>query len=224
MREMGADAIRYRVDYIMLPMRDGVRLATVVIRPRAEGRYPVLDDPQPVRGDVDPRAVPAAVQGAVRARLRADRPERARHRVVRGRVRVPDQDHAGRAGHPRLDRPRRTGRTGRPGCIGCSSTAENQLRLGAIGAPGAGRVRADELGLGDRRRARRGRIPGLLLPRRRPDAGDVGAVARAVRRPAAAEAACRGRRRRAGPHVPPVLGQRARTSGCRSTPRRWRSR
>ena len=47
-RDLGADAIRYRVDYIMLPMRDGVRLATVVIRPRAEGRYPDADDPQPV--------------------------------------------------------------------------------------------------------------------------------------------------------------------------------
>src|SRR5690348_3351820 len=41
-RELGADAIRYRVDYVMLPMRDGVRLATVVVRPRAEGRFPTL--------------------------------------------------------------------------------------------------------------------------------------------------------------------------------------
>ena len=41
-RELGADAIRYRVDYIMLPMRDGVRLATVVFRPRSDGRYPTL--------------------------------------------------------------------------------------------------------------------------------------------------------------------------------------
>ena len=39
---LGADTIRYRADYIMLPMRDGIRLATVVFRPRAEGRYPVL--------------------------------------------------------------------------------------------------------------------------------------------------------------------------------------
>src|ERR1700749_4678166 len=38
----GADTVRYRVDYVMLPMRDGIRLATVVFRPRAEGRYPVL--------------------------------------------------------------------------------------------------------------------------------------------------------------------------------------
>ena len=37
-RALGADTIRYRVDYLMLPMRDGVRLATVVIRPRAEGQ------------------------------------------------------------------------------------------------------------------------------------------------------------------------------------------
>ena len=41
-RAVGADTIRYRVDYIMLPMRDGIRLATVVFRPRAEGRYPTL--------------------------------------------------------------------------------------------------------------------------------------------------------------------------------------
>ena len=37
-RALGADTIRYRVDYIMLPMRDGILLATVVFRPRAEGR------------------------------------------------------------------------------------------------------------------------------------------------------------------------------------------
>ena len=33
-RALGADTARYRFDYHMLPMRDGVRLATVVIRPR----------------------------------------------------------------------------------------------------------------------------------------------------------------------------------------------
>ncbi len=41
-REKGADTVRYRVDYIMLPVRDGIRLATVVIRPKAQGRYPTL--------------------------------------------------------------------------------------------------------------------------------------------------------------------------------------
>ena len=41
-RALGADTIRYRVDHTMLPMRDGIRLATVVFRPRAEGRYPTL--------------------------------------------------------------------------------------------------------------------------------------------------------------------------------------
>ena len=33
-RALGADTARYRADYIMLPMRDGIRLATVVFRPR----------------------------------------------------------------------------------------------------------------------------------------------------------------------------------------------
>ena len=41
-RELGADAVRYLVEYLMLPMRDGVRLATVIIRPRAPGRYPAI--------------------------------------------------------------------------------------------------------------------------------------------------------------------------------------
>jgi uncharacterized protein len=41
-RAQGADTVRYRVDYIMLAMRDGIRLATVVIRPKPEGHYPAL--------------------------------------------------------------------------------------------------------------------------------------------------------------------------------------
>ena len=41
-RALGADAVRYRIDHIMLGMRDGIRLATVVIRPRAEGKRPAL--------------------------------------------------------------------------------------------------------------------------------------------------------------------------------------
>ncbi len=41
-RAKGADTVRYLIEYLMLPVRDGVRLATVVIRPRAEGRYPVF--------------------------------------------------------------------------------------------------------------------------------------------------------------------------------------
>ena len=38
-RALGADTVRYRVDYVMLAMRDGVRLATVVIRPCAPGQF-----------------------------------------------------------------------------------------------------------------------------------------------------------------------------------------
>ena len=41
-RSIGATSNRYLVDYIMLPMRDGVRLATVVIRPKADGQYPTV--------------------------------------------------------------------------------------------------------------------------------------------------------------------------------------
>jgi hypothetical protein len=41
-RAAGADTARYRIEYLMLPTRDGVRLATVVIRPKAEGAHPAL--------------------------------------------------------------------------------------------------------------------------------------------------------------------------------------
>ncbi len=41
-RERGATDERYRFDYRMVAMRDGARLATVVIRPRADTRVPTL--------------------------------------------------------------------------------------------------------------------------------------------------------------------------------------
>ena len=80
-RATGADAVRYRVDYLMVPMRDGVRLATVVIRPKAAGRYPAVMQPHPVRDDLV-RAPGGPVQAAVRGGLRVHPPERAGQRVV----------------------------------------------------------------------------------------------------------------------------------------------
>ena len=104
---------------------------------------------------------------------------------------------------------------GKVGLHGCSSTAENQLRLGAIGHPAltacvpmsSGSAIGDVPGVDG--------LPGQLLSRRRADAEDLGAVARTLRRAAPAEAAGRGRGRRAGPHLPSVLGQRARLPGAR---------
>lgn len=57
-RALGADTIRYRVDYIMLPMRDGIRLATVVVRPRAHGRYPTLLVRSPYAAGIPDQAKP----------------------------------------------------------------------------------------------------------------------------------------------------------------------
>ena len=64
-RGLGADAMRYRFDYVMLPMRDGVRLATVVIRPRAEGRYPTFMVRTPYAVDSVPRTVQVHAHRAV---------------------------------------------------------------------------------------------------------------------------------------------------------------
>lgn len=41
-QEMGATGDKYVIEYRMLPMQDAIRLATVVIRPRTEGRVPAL--------------------------------------------------------------------------------------------------------------------------------------------------------------------------------------
>ncbi len=131
-RALGADTIRYRVDYVMLPMRDGVRLATVVFRPRAEGRYPAIlvrspySAPSPTSSS---RCIPRSSR-----RTTCCHAERAWQRMVRGRLRVPDHHDRGRAGHSRLDRAREWS-NGKVGMHGCSSTAENQLKLAAIGHP-----------------------------------------------------------------------------------------
>jgi uncharacterized protein len=133
-RDLGADAVRYRVDYIMLPMRDGVRLATVVIRPRADGRYPALiirtpypetsisDQSKPIHKKQFENSYVLIVQNergtewsegdfGFLTNTTADAQDTLDW--------VSSQDWS----------------NGKVGLYGCSSTAENQLKLGAIGHP-----------------------------------------------------------------------------------------
>jgi hypothetical protein len=133
-RELGADAIRYRVDYIMLPMRDGVRLATVVIRPRAEGRYPtmMIRTPYPESLAHEPfrPMYKAQFENSYVIIVQNERgtewSEGDFGFLTRTTADAEDtldwisaQDWS----------------NGKVGLHGCSSTAENQLRLGAIGHP-----------------------------------------------------------------------------------------
>ena len=103
--------------------------------------------------------------------------------MVRRRIRLPDQDHAD--AQDTLDWiAAQDWSNGKVGLLGCSSTAENQLRLGAIGHPALTACVPMSSGAAVGSRSGRRRIAGLLLPRRRPDDQYLGAVARAIRRPA----------------------------------------
>ena len=112
-----------------MPMRDGVRLATDIYRPKnATGPVPIVFVKTPYNFNYwDVRnGVPADMTAALdrdQARLRLRRPERARPLLLRGQLR-----HPRRADDRRL---RRDGVAveavvvnGKVGATGCSSTAE----------------------------------------------------------------------------------------------------
>jgi hypothetical protein len=133
-RDLGADPVRYRVDYVMLPVRDGTRLATVIIRPRAAGRYPAVM----IRTPYPETSFPDQFKPVYRSHFRDG------YVVIVQNERGTEWSEG--------DFGFLTGTTadaadtldwvaaqdwssGRVGLHGCSSTAENQLRLAAIGHP-----------------------------------------------------------------------------------------
>jgi len=132
-RATGADAIRYLVDYLMVPMRDSVRLATVVIRPKAEGRYPTVMIRTPYAMTSFER-----MEGLYKPLFEAD------YVVIVQNERGSEWSE-GEFGYltsttadaaDTLDWvAAQEWSNGRVGLHGCSSTAENQLKLGAIGHP-----------------------------------------------------------------------------------------
>ena len=132
-RELGADTTRYAFDYLMLPMRDGVRLATIVIRPLADGRHPALLVRSPY-----PHAPLDWFGGLLKALFEKD------YVVVLQNERGSEWSEgefgflAGTTadGQDTLDWiAGQEWSNGRVGMHGCSSTAENQLKLAAIGHP-----------------------------------------------------------------------------------------
>lgn len=129
-RELGATSDKYTVDYLMLPMRDGVRLATVVIRPRAPGRYPTVLDRTPY---VTSRLAP--YYGALFAsdyvilvqNERGSNLSEGQFGILHNTANDARDTIDWVAAQPWSN--------GRVGAQGCSSTAENQLLLGARGHP-----------------------------------------------------------------------------------------
>jgi len=132
-RALGADTIRYRVDYIMLPMRDGVRLATVVFRPRAEGRYPAMLVRSPYVNAIPDQFKPMHTAQFKKNYVLVMQNERGSEwsegdfGILTGTT-ADAQDTLDWIGAQDWS-------NGRVGMHGCSSTAENQLKLGAIGHP-----------------------------------------------------------------------------------------
>jgi len=134
LRALGADTVRYRFDYIMLPMRDGVRLATVVIRPRPEGRYPTLM----VRTPYAVNSIPDQFKPMHTAQFK-------KNYVLIVQNERGSEWSEGDFGfltsttadaQDTLDWiSAQEWSNGKVGLHGCSSTAENQLKLGAIGHP-----------------------------------------------------------------------------------------
>jgi putative CocE/NonD family hydrolase len=133
-RALGADTARYRVDYFMLAMRDGVRLATVVIRPRAAGRYPTMM----IRTPYQVTSFPESFRPMHAAQFKND------YVVVVQNERGSEWSDGefGFLTNTTADAQdtldwvsAQEWSNGRVGLHGCSSTAENQLKLAAIGHP-----------------------------------------------------------------------------------------
>ncbi len=132
-RAAGADTIRYRVDYLMLPMRDGIRLATVVFRPRAEGRYPTLLVRTPYAA-----GIPDQFKRMHTAQFEKD------YVLIMQNERGSEWSEGdfGLLTSTTADAldtldwiSAQEWSNGKVGLNGCSSTAENQLKLGALGHP-----------------------------------------------------------------------------------------
>ena len=130
-RSIGATPNRYLVDYLMLPMRDEVRLATVVIRPKAGGRYPTVMIRTPYAMTSFDR-----IDGLFRRLFDAD------YAVIVQNERGSEwsEGEFGFLTNTTADAidtldwiEAQDWSNGRVGLHGCSSTAENQLKLGAIG-------------------------------------------------------------------------------------------
>src|SRR5215472_8226709 len=132
-RALGADTLRYRVEYIMLPMRDGIRLATVVFRPRAAGRYPTLLVRSPYAAAIPDRSKPMHTAQFKKNYVLIMQNERGSE-WSEGDFGILTTTTAD--GQDTLDWiSAQEWSNGQVGLAGCSSTAENQLKLGAIGHP-----------------------------------------------------------------------------------------
>jgi putative CocE/NonD family hydrolase len=137
---------------VMMPMRDGVRLATDIYYPKAAGKYPVIFVKTPynfnywdVRNGV-PRDMTAALTAIKRGYAYVDQNERG-HFFSEGNYDI--------LGPPRTDGydaiqwlSSQPWSSGKVGLIGCSSTAEWQMGVAAMSPPGLSAIIPQGFGAG----------------------------------------------------------------------------
>jgi len=134
LQELGATGDRYLVEYVMLPVRDGTRLATVIIRPRAEGQVPTIMVRTPYQYPATHRLGYNVFREAFRAGWAA---------VLQNERGTGWSDGPyALIGHGAEDSAdtltwiaQQEWSNGNVGLIGCSSPAENQLVVAAEGHP-----------------------------------------------------------------------------------------
>jgi putative CocE/NonD family hydrolase len=134
LHQMGATGDKYVIEYRMIPMRDEVRLATVIIRPRADGRVPVVMERTPYQSphnhqlhfDVFRKAFSAGWAVVIQNERGTGWSDGPYSLIGHGAGDCADTLDwlAGREWS-----------NGSVGLIGCSSSAENQLRIASEGHP-----------------------------------------------------------------------------------------
>lgn len=129
--ELGATRDRYEVEYLMMPMRDGVRLETTVLRPKAPGRYPVIMVRTPytarreiTRGHVYSTLLARGDYAFVFQNERGSNWSEGRFALL--------QNVANDGYDTMTWIAAQSWSNGKIGTVGCSSSAENQLRLGTL--------------------------------------------------------------------------------------------
>jgi putative CocE/NonD family hydrolase len=137
---------------VMMPMRDGVRLATDIYRPKGDGRFPIVFSRTPynfntwVDGELRTRTLEAAMEAVERGYAYVVQNERGRF-FSEG-----DWDILGTPttdGYDALEwMSKQPWSNGKIGLIGCSSTAEWQMAVAALGHPALGAMVAQGYGAG----------------------------------------------------------------------------
>ncbi len=129
-KEHGATGDRFLVEHLMVPMRDGVRLATMVIRPRAAEPVPVVMERTPYTAELHYPVYKQVFEAGWAVVVQNERGSLWSEGTF---------SFLGRASEDAADTlewvAAQPWSNGQIGLIGCSSPAENQLRVAAIGHP-----------------------------------------------------------------------------------------